>query len=178
MTDVCDSHRLPVQLGLKLRSGGQGSVYVVKGRPGILAKIYHPSQVPVESRLRWMRDHPPTDPTAALGHVSIAWPTDLLFDQRGNCVGFLMTHVRDTIPILTAFNPQLRSRSNVGFDRRYLHRVARNLAAAVSAVHARSYVVGDLNEGNVLVARTALVTLIDTDSFQVREQRGTKQHDH
>lgn len=178
MTDVYDSNRSPVQLGPKLKSGGEGIVYLVKDRPHLLAKIYHPSQAPIESKLRWMRDHPPADPTAALGHVSIAWPADLLFDQRGNCVGFLMTHVRDTIPILTAFNPQLRSRANVGFDRRYLHRVARNLAAAVSAVHARSYVIGDLNEGNVLVARTALVTLIDTDSFQVREHRGTQEIVH
>jgi len=38
-------------------------------------------------------------------------------------------------------------------------------------LHARDYVVGDLNESNVLVKPTALVTVIDTDSFQVKERR-------
>jgi hypothetical protein len=55
------------------------------------------------------------------------------------------------------------------FDRRYLHRTARNLAAALGALHARGYVVGDVNESNILVTPSALVTLIDTDSFQVHE---------
>jgi serine/threonine protein kinase len=41
------------------------------------------------------------------------------------------------------------------------------LAAAVGSLHAKEYVVGDLNESNVLVTSSALVTLIDVDSFQV-----------
>jgi serine/threonine protein kinase len=60
------------------------------------------------------------------------------------------------------------------FDRRYLLRTARNLAAALSALHSSGYVAGDLNESNVLVTPTALVTLIDTDSFQVEEQRDSR----
>jgi WD40 repeat protein len=47
-------------------------------------------------------------------------------------------------------------------------RTARNLAAAVRAVHDRGYVIGDLSGANLLVTAQALVTLIDTDSFQVR----------
>ncbi len=43
---------------------------------------------------------------------------------------------------------------------------ARNLAATTRAVHARSYVIGDLKHSNVLVSPKALVTLVDTDSFQ------------
>jgi formylglycine-generating enzyme required for sulfatase activity len=35
-------------------------------------------------------------------------------------------------------------------------------------LHTRDYVIGDVNESNVLVADDALVTLVDTDSFQVR----------
>src|SRR5262249_13731880 len=49
----------------------------------------------------------------------------------------------------------------------YLMRTARNLAGAVRALHDRGYVIGDLNERNLLVTTQALVTLVDTDSFQV-----------
>ncbi|RME94247.1 MAG: hypothetical protein D6766_06295, partial [Verrucomicrobia bacterium] len=47
------------------------------------------------------------------------------------------------------------------------HRTARNLVIAIRALHERGYVVGDLNESNILVSERALVTLVDTDSFQV-----------
>jgi formylglycine-generating enzyme required for sulfatase activity len=39
----------------------------------------------------------------------------------------------------------------------------------MAALHARGYVVGDVNESNVLVAERSLITLVDTDSFQVRD---------
>ena len=37
----------------------------------------------------------------------------------------------------------------------------------MSALHAKQYVIGDVNESNILVHDTAIVTLVDTDSFQV-----------
>ncbi|OIP71251.1 MAG: hypothetical protein AUK48_12680 [Oscillatoriales cyanobacterium CG2_30_44_21] len=46
---------------------------------------------------------------------------------------------------------------------------ARKLARAVRSVHSRGYVIGDVNESNVLVADDAIVTLVDTDSFQVND---------
>ncbi|WP_339461612.1 tetratricopeptide repeat protein, partial [Nodularia spumigena] len=53
------------------------------------------------------------------------------------------------------------------FNYQYLLRTARNLAAAFGALHNSGYCVGDVNESNILVSDTALVTLVDTDSFQV-----------
>jgi DNA-binding helix-hairpin-helix protein with protein kinase domain len=49
----------------------------------------------------------------------------------------------------------------------FLVRVARNLAAAFDAVHRHGHVIGDVNQGNVVVSRRATVRLIDCDSFQV-----------
>src|SRR5262249_24014405 len=65
------------------------------------------------------------------------------------------------------YNPRSRLRLCPHFHYGYLLRTARNLAAAVRALHERDYVLGDLNETNVLVNNQALVTLVDTDSFQV-----------
>jgi DNA-binding helix-hairpin-helix protein with protein kinase domain len=59
-----------------------------------------------------------------------------------------------------------------GFDRRYLHRTAANFAIAIGALHSHGLVVGDLNESNVLVRPNALVTMIDTDSYQVPNLKG------
>jgi DNA-binding helix-hairpin-helix protein with protein kinase domain len=53
-------------------------------------------------------------------------------------------------------------------DWRFLVRTAKNLAAAFFVIHKFGYVIGDVNEGNILVNNEACVRLIDCDSFQVR----------
>jgi DNA-binding helix-hairpin-helix protein with protein kinase domain len=85
-----------------------------------------------------------------------------------------MAYVANAVPLLQVFNPRLRAKTLPSFNRRYLHRTARNLAAAMRALHESEYVVGDLNESNVMVTPSALVTLIDTDSFQVVRRVGAK----
>jgi hypothetical protein len=89
-----------------------------------------------------------------------------------------MPYIQHAVPLLEVFNPRRRAEVLPQFDRRYLLRTAHNLAAALAALHRSGYVAGDLNESNVLVTPAALVTLIDTDSFQVREERGGKQIIH
>ena len=60
--------------------------------------------------------------------------------------------MRNTRAILNFYHPILRRRITPDFGWPYfLHHVARNLAIAVNAVHARGHVIGDINESNVLV---------------------------
>jgi serine/threonine protein kinase len=86
---------------------------------------------------------------------------------RQQAVGFLMPRVQGVRPIIDFFNPKTRLQSSPLFNWFYLHRTARNLATALRALHERGYVIGDLNECNILASETALVTMVDTDSFQV-----------
>ncbi len=170
---VYDSARKPVTLGPELSRGGEGAVYPVPAQPGLIAKLYtHPPQ-DYADKLAWMKNHPPDDPGLLSGktngatHASIAWPLDLLYNPPGQLAGYLMPHITNAASLLGVFNPRIRARILPGFDWRYQHRTARNLAKALKALHDKNYVVGDLNESNVLVTPSALVTLIDTDSFQV-----------
>ncbi|HYN90009.1 MAG TPA: hypothetical protein VER55_15855, partial [Ardenticatenaceae bacterium] len=169
-----DSAGRRVTLGRELARGGEAAVYLVDGRPELVAKVYTIPRPGYDGKLAWMRDHPPVDRRRSHGHASIAWPSDLLRDRAGTVAGYLMPFVTDAVPLLEVFNPRRRARTLPGFDWRYLHRAARNLAAALAALHDRGYVVGDLNESNILVTPAALVTLIDTDSFQVQEPRPTQ----
>lgn len=173
MMKIYDREGNPISIGTVVGRGGEAIVYRVIGRPGWLAKIYEPAPRPTYmAKLTWMLDHPPANPTHALNHASLAWPTGLLFGQGNNLAGYLMPYIQQAVPVLVVFNPRRRVESLARFDRRYLHRAARNLASAAGALHTSSYVVGDLNESNVLVTPSALVTLIDTDSFQVQESHG------
>src|SRR5262249_48651028 len=82
--------------------------------------------------------------------------------------GFLMPRIDNARGINEFYIPKARQQQCPLFHYGYLMRTARNLAAAVRSVHDRGYVVGDLSGANLFVTSQALVTLLDTDSFQVR----------
>ncbi len=170
MMKIYDQEGNPISIGTVVGRGGEAVVYRVIGRPAWLAKIYEPAPRPnYAAKLAWMLEHPPANPTLALNHPSLAWPAGLLYEQGNRLAGYLMPYIQEAVPVLVVFNPRRRVETLAQFDRRYLHRAARNLATAAGALHTSGYVVGDLNESNVLVTPSALVTLIDTDSFQVQE---------
>ncbi|MGC9504675.1 hypothetical protein [Baaleninema sp.] len=155
-----------ITLSRELGGGGEGTVYAVAENSAWVAKIYHQITLEMPRKLAVMYANPPKDPLRSQGHVSIAWPEDLLL-ERGRVVGFLMARADGGFPLHTFYTPASRRDRCPLFNYLYLYRTARNLAAAVSNLHARGYVIGDVNESNILVSPTALVTLVDTDSFQV-----------
>jgi serine/threonine protein kinase len=168
--DVFDEQGGRIRLGEQVGQGGEAAIYRLAGDPARIAKIYTPRPRPdYPDKLAWMMRHPPSAASGSAAHVALAWPEDLVYDPRGDLAGYAMPYIRAAVPLLSVFNPRLRASVLPRFDRRYLHRTARNLCAAFGRLHAHGYVAGDINESNVLVTPSALVTLIDTDSFQVEE---------
>lgn len=157
--------------GSPLAIGGEANLYAIPGDESLIAKIYHRPTLQQAAKLAAMIENPPTDPMASRGHPSIAWPKERLISASGepNCVGYAMPRLPNPRTIFEYYNPKTRRQQCPLFHYRYLIRTARNLAAAFRALHDRGYVVGDVNESNILVTDTSLVTLVDTDSFQVTE---------
>lgn len=160
-----------LNLSISLGRGGEACIYAVLSEGDLVAKVYHKPTVAHGNKLRAMLVNPPENPTANLGHISIAWPQELLWgkDDTTGIIGFLMPRIRGMRPIIDFYNPRTRRQHCPLFNYQYLLRTARNLAAAFAALHNSGYCVGDVNESNILVSDTALVTLVDTDSFQVRD---------
>jgi DNA-binding helix-hairpin-helix protein with protein kinase domain len=158
-----------LNLSVSLGRGGEACIYAVPSDSDLVAKIYHKPTVAHAHKLQAMLDNPPENPTASLGHTSIAWPQNLLRATDGSegIIGFLMPRIRGMRPIIDFYNPKTRRQHCPLFNYQYLLRTARNLAAAFAALHNSGYCVGDVNESNILISDTALVTLVDTDSFQV-----------
>ena len=154
-------------------SGGEGSIYSLDEFPDLVAKVYHRPAATTGAKLRLMVDNPPTMPEGD-GHISIAWPLDTLHSTRssgsGTVVGFLMHRISSLQPVSQCYNPAARRRNFPHFTYKHLCAVAINIAIAVSAIHGHNYVIGDINESNIMVNDNGLVTLIDTDSFQVIDQ--------
>ena len=153
-----------------LGAGGEAEVFRVHGRPDLAEKRWRNPSLAQARKLTVMLAHPPQGATFE-GHVNLAWPTDVVRDVAGAVVGFRMPAVdlNSSLPLFTAYNPDARRSDLAGISWRHLVRTGRNLASVVGALHAAGYVVGDLNESNVLVDRRALVTILDCDSIQVAD---------
>jgi DNA-binding helix-hairpin-helix protein with protein kinase domain len=165
-----DRHGTPLGAATPLDRGGEAEIYQLPGSPFRVAKIYHPQQRTTERRrkLELMIADPPVDPENARGHASIAWPTELVMDGHGAFLGFLMPGIDTaaTRKLVDVYNVSSYPKGLTWAD---LLLVARNLAVALAALHQKGYVVGDLNESNLLVARNDLITFVDCDSMQVRD---------
>ena len=162
MRTFCGLQGEEAGLGRCLGQGGEGAVYAVANRPTTVAKIYARRPDAYASRKLGAMVQLGTDELATLA----AWPQNLLHDPRtGNVVGFLMPRIDDHHEIHKLYSPATAS-DFPDADWGFLAHAARNLAAAFDAVHRHGHVIGDVNQGNVLVAQ-ATVRLIDCDSFQI-----------
>ena len=149
-----------------INRGGEAQIWTVRQEPHLVAKLYHKPLAEHQAKLTAMIATPLTHVGS---HPAVAWPLHLLYRQN-TFVGYLMPRAASSLPLFHYYNPARRRRLGLLHAwPRFLHRTASNLAAAVELVHAHDHVIGDLNESNVLVNQAALVTLVDTDSFQIRQ---------
>lgn len=146
-----------------LARGGEGSIHPVLGEPGIVAKVFASPSPKTIKKLGVMIDNPPV--VSASASIVLAWPSDRLLNSSGECVGYVMPYVKDKEPLFELSHPSSRP-SWADFAFRLL--VAKNITLAVSALHRHGYVIGDINEFNILVGADASVAVVDMDSIQVR----------
>jgi DNA-binding helix-hairpin-helix protein with protein kinase domain len=165
----CENTNEYVELLNEISNSGEGIIYKTS-KSGLLAKIYHKITSERIEKLRIMINNQPVDPTLnSQKHISIAWPKYLLLDSNNNPLGFLMPEIKDAQTLINVYNPRLRAKKASGFNWVYLHVTALNIAYIVHALHTKNYVIGDIKEQNLLVNSRGLVSIIDTDSFQIRD---------
>lgn len=163
MARLYDSQGELLTLGKELGRGGEGSVFTIPERPESVAKIYHePISSEKAEKLRQMVALQ-TDKLLRLS----AWVTDVLQNESGETIGFLMPRLSFGTQIHELYNPASRRRRFPEADWRFLIRAAANAARAFAVVHAHGHSIGDVNHGNIVIARDATVRLIDCDSYHL-----------
>lgn len=159
------------------KSGGEGTFYKIQGNKNQCAKIFHPDKINKElhEKILAMLDYPPFDYTwKNMGHRSIAWPNAALYEDsnKNKLIGFTMPLIDlNTFREVHWYcNPLDRQKLFGGsFTWLYLVMTACNISSAIAAVHEKGHCIGDLRETNILVSSRALITLIDCDSFQIKD---------
>jgi len=163
--------RRSIELTRQIASSGEGSVWRTNCS-GLLAKVYHQPSVERIQKLEVMLKNPPEEMLAHIGHTSYAWPVAILENEKGQRVGFLMPEIKQGRQLTEIYNPSLRKRLKLEVDWKFLHTTAYNFALLMESIHRAGYVIGDVKPENILVNPQALPSIIDTDSFQVRDPKG------
>lgn len=151
----------------QLGSGGEGTVYSISGNPNSVLKIYHPAKLTSELRrkVELMVSIRSRFDNKVLS--SLAWPTDIVKDDKGNFAGLVMPKVIGN-PINECYEA---NNFSVNYGQRIC--IAMNLCAAVDDVHSAKQTIGDFNPNNIIVnKKIGTVTLVDTDSFHLKNDRG------
>jgi DNA-binding helix-hairpin-helix protein with protein kinase domain len=166
-----DAISQPVDLGDEVGRGGEGSVYEVQGNSSLVAKVYHKLPLPEDqvAKLRSMS----AVWSAGLEKIS-AWPRTILFDpvHRQPC-GLLMSKMEGARPLHELYGTANRRRHYPDAGWHHLVLAARNAAAAFNTLHGAGIIVGDVNQGNLLVDSKMCVRMIDCDSFQITREGKT-----
>ncbi|MBX3433558.1 MAG: hypothetical protein KF847_09575 [Pirellulales bacterium] len=154
-----------VVLGDEIGRGGEGTVFEVVGRPELAAKLYKKSPLDEEqtAKFRALVERR----SAELDKIS-AWPQGMLFNPGDNVpLGLVMSRVVGARSLHELYGTTNRRRHFPDAQWRHLLLAARNIAAAFHTLHDAGVVLGDVNQGNMLVDSQMMVRLIDCDSFQI-----------
>lgn len=152
----------------ELGKGGEGVVYELKDQPELVLKVYsEPLSTEKTNKLKLMVTMRNSDTDAYA-----AWPADVVFNSQGLACGFTMKKLKGYVPLHHVFSPMDRKRMFHDKGYNFLVHVARNLAVAFHKLHEAGLVIGDVNEGNILINPGGMVAFIDCDSFQVRKETG------
>ena len=150
-------------LDRELASGGEGTIWSVKGNDKVVAKIYHQTKLEsdpeLESKITYMYNNPPD----ASILDQIAWPKELL-RNNGKFAGFVMPKL-DTDTILKNIYPYPPTpKMPITTEQKIV--VAINICVVISEVHKAGYVFGDFNPQNIGVnLKTGHVAFFDADSY-------------
>ena len=140
----------------RFAKGGEAEIYGIPGRGDQSVKVYPDKTRPtdLEPRLEHMIDHPP--PTIV---DRLAWPLDLVEDDRGAVVGYLQPWFGS--PYVTLAQALDTVQPPAWVTAAELHRIACEIALLLAELHMADYLYPDIHPGQFLCAAGQPTVAID-----------------
>lgn len=189
---IFTSNQTPIYLDAQpLGQGGEGNVYGVLTTDylnPLVAKIYHPQELDKElkhqveglptreDKIKYLVTHQ----SYLSADIPVMFPEELLYNNQGQFVGFLMRKALGEIDLssLSTLNisPNLPQEWHQLYDRAHVLGIARRaklcqrIAEVFEQVHQNGeFVLVDIKPENIRVGLNGEVALIDIDSIQVMQ---------
>ena len=178
-----DGHHEEIICGeLIHRGGAEGKIYKDITHKDSVIKIFHDKERSEANRkkLEAMLHNKPNIPNIENNgkkYIQIAWPTALLEDFQGFCVGYLMPFIDTKEAVSLDHLIQKATRKKLGLSERYVERIfaAYNVTSVVAALHERGHYIVDLKPSNVSIYKdTMLVALFDCDGFSIKGEHDSR----
>jgi hypothetical protein len=140
----------------EIHRGGEGRIMLMPAKTGLVAKIYLTGiNTITQERFEQLK---------ALDKELFVKPIDLLY-QNGKIIGYSMEYAgKDYFPLSTLFSQNFITRN--GITDQFKQKIALKLIDAVKSAHFSGFVIGDLNQFNVLINLNGNVKFIDVDSYE------------
>ena len=149
-------------LGKKISEGGEGVIYETD-TPSLVCKIYHKGKM---TRLK--RQKIELMVSRKINREGICWPTDLLFNQNAEFVGYVMPKAQGKTVQVSMFVKPVLEKSYPTWGRIDLLNLCLAFLEHIRFLHSLNILVGDINPMNLLVTHESTkLWLVDTDSFQI-----------
>jgi len=147
----------------EIHRGGEGRIILLPAEKGKVAKIYHGGVLPI-SELRYNQ-------LQKLDNELFVKPLDLLYENN-KIIGFKMEYAgSDYFPLSSLFNRSFCHRNAI--TDKFKTIIAKKIIEAVKQAHFNGFVIGDLNQYNVLVNLNVDIRLIDVDSYETPGHKHT-----
>jgi len=157
--------------------GGEGEIYEVTGNCNYVAKLYNEKKFTPNATNLFPREElcekvktmvkQKVDPYVN-GVLTIAWPQDALFDYNKKFVGYIMHKTKSHHHLFDASRKRERGELFPKYTWKTAITLAYNLALVTKRLHDAEVIIGDFNANNVMINEEGYITLIDTDSFTIR----------
>lgn len=166
MPTYFDSKGNSYTLNQQIGRGGEGTVFFCPTDLSLVAKIYHEAiDSEKAEKLRWMAENKND------GLIKVAaWVVDVLTDENGDIVGFLMNNVKAK-EIHELYSLKSRRIHFPEANWQFLLHTAANVARAFYVLHKHEHIMGDVNHGNCVVLADGTVKLIDCDSYSIKTDK-------
>lgn len=154
----------PVTINQEIGKGGEGTVFSIHESSDRALKIFHPDK----AKARTTKINALVDSHIGNSISEIAFPLNIVKDNKGNFSGFEMNLVKDHAPLHSLYGPESRKKTFPNANLPFLIRAARNTASLVYKAHLYGCIIGDLNHSSILYSTKATCAFIDADSFQFK----------